>query len=136
MVQYLRWFWYLNYYLYFSSFQLKSRWGRWLWTREVFLSMLVDNDTLQRMRELTADLDAGKNRLEILMATHLQSRPYRAADLSTGNAISPWETYPREILLDKFKYQIIYSHVNIYINIKICLPQGAIDISDRSQSTA
>ena len=51
--------------------------------------MLVDNDTLQRMRELTVDLDAGKSRLEILMATHLQSRPYRAADLSTGNAISP-----------------------------------------------
>ena len=65
--------------------------------------MLVDNDTLQRMRELTADLDAGKNRLEILMATHLQSRPYRAAELSTENSISSCETYPREILLDKFK---------------------------------
>ena len=70
--------------------------------------MLVDNDTLQRMRELTEDLDAGKSRLEILMATHLQSRPYRAAELSTENSISSCETYPREILLDKFKYQMLY----------------------------
>ena len=118
MVQYLRWFWYLNYYLYFSSFQLKSRWGRWLWTREVFLSMLVDNDTLQRMHELTADLDAGKNRLEILMATHLQSRPYRAADLWTENAIFFLRNISKGNIIRHIQISniitYIYSHVNIY----------------------